>query len=74
MPASKNKPLPQAVTLPTAEERPTMSVPEVCVILGISRQHGYHAVNAGDIPAIRLGRKVLVPTAELRRLLGVDAA
>jgi excisionase family DNA binding protein len=77
MPATrnrKNKPLPERIALPTAEERPTLSVPEVAVLLGISRQHAYEGVRTGDIPCLRVGRKVLVPTAQLRRLLAVDAA
>ena len=76
MPATsnKNKSLPKSVALPTAEQRPTLSVPEVAVILGISRQHAYEGIKTGDIPCIRIGRKVLIPTAELRRLLAVDAA
>jgi len=31
-------------------------------------------INNGDIPAIRVGRRMLVPVPALRRLLGVDDA
>jgi len=70
----KNKPLPERAGLPHPEDRPTLTVPETAALLGISRQHAYEGIKTGDIPCIRIGRKVLIPTAELRRLLAVDAA
>ncbi len=50
---------------------PTISVVEAGEILGICERSAYRAVNAGDLPSIRIGRRVLVPTAELRRMLGI---
>ena len=41
-------------------------------ILGISRGSAYEAARRGDIPTIRLGRRLVVPTAALRRLLAID--
>lgn len=29
-------------------------------------------IQSGDIPSIRVGRKIMVPTAPLRRLLGLE--
>jgi excisionase family DNA binding protein len=53
-------------------ERLTYSVPEAAQVLGISRMGAYVAVRAGDIPSIRIGRRLLVPRAALARLLGED--
>ncbi len=59
---------------PSPEERPTLPVwPDTGQILGLSRQGTYDAVTRGDIPSIRVGRRLLVPTAALRRLLQLDA-
>jgi len=50
-------------------ERATMSVEEAAAILGISRNSAFRAVKAGDLPSIRIGRRVLVPRNRLLRLL-----
>ena len=50
----------------------TLAVPYVAALLGISRAAAYRVVAAGQIRALRLGRRLLVPRAELRRLLGED--
>ena len=42
--------------------------------LGVSRRAAYRAAAAGHIPTIRLGRRILVPTAHLHRMLGLDPA
>lgn len=47
----------------------TISVEEAAVILGISRRSAYRAAASGDLPAVRLGRRVRVPSAALRQLL-----
>jgi excisionase family DNA binding protein len=51
------------------DERLTLSVPEVAARLGLSRNGAYEAVAAGQIPSIRIGRRVLVPRVALDRLL-----
>ena len=56
-------------TVPKAEERPTISVEEAAVILGIGRATAYRCVNSGEIPSVRFGTRVRVPTAALRQLL-----
>jgi excisionase family DNA binding protein len=52
---------------------PTVSVEKAGEILGISRRSAYRAAAAGDLPTLRLGRRLLVPTARLLGLLGLDA-
>lgn len=49
--------------------KPTLSVAEVAALLGISRNHAFKAIHQGDLPSIRIGRRVLVPTAQLKALL-----
>jgi excisionase family DNA binding protein len=59
---------------PVIEERPqqrlTMSVEEAAIALGISRTFAYEAVARGDIPCIRIGRRILIPKVALEKLLG----
>ncbi|MDP8932529.1 MAG: helix-turn-helix domain-containing protein [Actinomycetota bacterium] len=56
------------------EHGATMTVEQAGQLLGISRRSAYRAAAAGDIPTIRLGRRILVPTARLYRLLSIDPA
>lgn len=49
--------------------RATLTVEEAAVILGISRAFAYEAVARGEIPCIRIGRRILVPRVALERLL-----
>jgi excisionase family DNA binding protein len=51
-------------------ERSTLTVEEAGAILGIGRASAYTAAGTGDLPVIRIGRRVLVPVGQLRRLLG----
>lgn len=51
---------------------PTLTVPQAGELLGISRRSAYRAAAAGHIPTIRLGRRILVPTALLLRMLGLQ--
>ena len=60
--------------VPDPADQPTMTVEETGEALGISRTSAYEGVRTGEIPAIRIGRRIVVPTAEVRRMLGmVDA-
>lgn len=42
-------------------ERKTLSVPEVARILGVSRNAAYEAAARGELPTVRLGKRILVP-------------
>ncbi len=56
----------------TDQHRPaTISVEAAGQLLGISRSAAYRAANAGTLPALRVGRRLLVPTAKLHQLLGL---
>lgn len=60
--------------LPRPEDRPVLRVDELAALLGIGRSAAYVAVRRGELPSIRVGRRVLIPTAQLRSLLGLDSS
>jgi excisionase family DNA binding protein len=51
------------------ESRLVYTVEEAATLLGISRSFAYEAVQRGDIPSMRIGRRILVPRSRLMRLL-----
>ena len=51
------------------EESQTISVEQAASVLGISRGQGYRLAREGVIPALRLGRRVVVPRVALDRFL-----
>ena len=54
---------------------PTASVPDVGrVCFKLSRNGSYEAAKRGDFPTITIGRLKVVPTAPLRKMLGLEAA
>lgn len=52
----------------------TVSVEVAGKAFGLSRNPAYEACKSGQIPSVRIGRKIVVPTAPLRKMLGIDAA
>lgn len=50
--------------------RTTITVPEAGEILGIGRDAAYAAAKVGDIPTLRLGRRLVVPVPALIAMLG----
>jgi excisionase family DNA binding protein len=54
--------------------RPTITVDESAKVLRIGRNAAYERVRAGDIASILMGKRRLVLTAPLKRLLGIEAA
>jgi hypothetical protein len=59
--------------VPDPAVEPTMKVDRVARAYGISRAAAYQAVLAGEIPSIKVGRRVVVPTAAVRRALQLDS-
>lgn len=49
----------------------TIIVAQAGALLGISRRTAYRAAATGHIPTIRVGRRILVPTALIHRMLGI---
>lgn len=54
----------------TAPQRMTMTIEEAAEALGIGRQSAYQAARTGELPTIRLGRRLIVPRGRLLALLG----
>lgn len=52
--------------------RLTVPVPVAGRLLGLGRDASYAAAARGDIPALKIGRRVVVSVPQLLRLLGVD--
>lgn len=52
---------------------PTLDVTDAAIVLGITRAHAYQLINRNAWPTrvLRLGRKIVIPTAELRSILGL---
>lgn len=50
-------------------DRATLTVQETAELLGVGRSCAYDAVRRGDIPTVRLGRRLVVPVPALIRLL-----
>jgi excisionase family DNA binding protein len=50
-------------------ERKTLTIPEAAQALGIGRNQGYEAAKRGEIPTIKIGKRILVPVAALERML-----
>ena len=59
-------------TFPDPEETPFVDVVEAGRLLGVGREAAYNAVKSGQIPSIRVGKKIRVPVAALRRLADLE--
>ncbi len=50
----------------------TVRLPVAGRALGVGRNAAYAAAKRGDIPTIRIGGAIRVPTAPLRKMLGLE--
>ncbi len=50
-------------------QRLTLSIEEAANVLGISRALAYELVRRGELPSLRLGRRVVVPRRSLEALV-----
>jgi excisionase family DNA binding protein len=63
-----------------AGQRPQQPAPATTTIidaakrLGIGRNQAYEAAHRGEIPVIKIGKRLLVPTAALDRLLSGETS
>ena len=55
------------------DKRLVLTVSEAAAALGISRTHAYEFVARGELPSLRLGRRIVVPRRSLERLVDGDA-
>ena len=51
------------------EDRLVWTVEEAARMLGISRAHAYELVARGELPHVRLGRRVVIPKHAIATLL-----
>ena len=51
------------------KEKLTLTVDETAKCLGIGRNSAYEAIAKGEIPVIKIGKRLLVPKAALEKLL-----
>ena len=50
-------------------ERMTMTVADLQQALGIGRRHAYELANRADFPAIRMGKRIVIPRDAFLRWL-----
>lgn len=54
--------------------RTTCSIDEAAAFLGIGRSTAYAAARDGSLPTLRLSHRLLVPTAKLLVMVGLEGA
>jgi excisionase family DNA binding protein len=57
----------------TKTDRLTLSVPEAGKMVNLGKNAAYAAARAGQIPTLRFGRKLRVPTAVFMKMLSEGA-
>ena len=55
-------------TSPDSQEL-TVSVETAAKILGISRNLAYTACRSGELPSLRIGKRIVIPRAAIERML-----
>lgn len=58
-------------TLPDPTTEPTITVAQAAAVLGVGRRSAYDAVARGDWPAIRVGSRLVIPTARWLTAVGL---
>ena len=51
-------------------QKMTLTIAEAAELLGISRGSAYEAARTGDLPVIRIGKRLLVSRLRLEQLIG----
>lgn len=59
------------MTTPTPVKKLTLTVEEAAEVIGISRAQAYRCVRRGELRAVQLGRRLVVPLVALEDLLGM---
>jgi excisionase family DNA binding protein len=65
---SEDQPAPPRAT----SDRLVLTVDEAAYLLNISRGLAYELVARGELPAIRLGRRIVIPRVAMEELLGTS--
>jgi excisionase family DNA binding protein len=58
--------------LPDPNTEPTITVDRAAAILSLGRRTAYAAVERGEIPSIRIGRRIVVPSARFLATFGLE--
>lgn len=56
----------------TNSQAMTYKIEEAAKLLGLGRNQAYEAARRGEIPCLKIGKRLLVPKAALDKLLGVE--
>ena len=51
------------------DSRLCISVPEAAAMLGVSRNFAYELVKRGELPVIKLGKRLLIPRTALEKMV-----
>ena len=57
-------------TIPDPKEEPTITVERAAAVLGVGRRTAYAAAERGELPCVRVGRCIRIPTARFLRQFG----
>lgn len=60
------------MNIPNPTDEPTIDIERAAELLGVSRGTAYAAANRGEIPVLRFGKRMVVPTAKLLTMLGIE--
>lgn len=52
----------------------TYTVEQAAQLLGIGRNQAYEAARSGEMPSVKIGKRILVPRVALERMLSKAAA
>ena len=52
--------------------RQTITVIEAAEILGIGRSSAFEAVRRGELPHVRIGKRIVIPVVALEKMLSGD--
>jgi len=64
---------PEPLTVDELRRRPTVTIREYAAFIGVSSDTAYDSAARGELRVLRLGRRVLVPTAPVLEALGIAA-
>ena len=64
-----SSPWPSCGFCKTSRRQRPVTTPRAAVVLSISRATAYDAVSRGEVPCIRIGRRILIPKVALERML-----
>lgn len=64
---------PEPLTVEDLRRRPTITVREYAAFVGVSKDTAYEAAQRGELRVLRLGTRILVPTAPVLESLGLVA-